>query len=75
MDKIRFQIGDVVKYVGTRWKVGEIHIIVETSYKGNGCFSYSTNRGAWFSYLDFTLVEQASKVTFQKLDKFFRARN
>ena len=63
--------GDVVKYVGLSrtWKKEVQHIIHECRYKGEGNFSYSTNRGAWFKGEDFVLIQKATRKTLKKLDK------
>lgn len=68
---MNFSIGDIVSYKGedSFWKKGEIHIIYEACYLGNGELDFSTNKGAWFSQNDFDLVEKASKKSFKQLDK------
>ena len=67
----KFFTGDVVNYVGRSdrsWVIDETHIIHECEYNGTGIFSYSTNKGAWFSDRDFKLVRKADKLSFKELD-------
>lgn len=67
-----FQTGDVVKYTGKHLpynKKGKLHIIHNADYLGKGEFQYSTNKGAWYSESDFTLVRKADAASFKKLDE------
>ncbi len=70
MNPPKYNVGDVVKYVGKKgsWRQNQIMIIYEVSID-SGQVEYSTDLGAWFTEKEFTLVRKADHASMKELLK------
>lgn len=66
--KNKFQIGDIVEYIGENTYKG-IHTIASCRLLDNKKYIYYTTYGDWLKEKDFKLIEKASKKSIKNLIK------